>query len=242
MNEPAPVRREVIVGADPDLAFRVFTEQIASWWPIEGRSVHGTGSSVEFSDGKVIESHPGEPDSVWGSVISWEPPDMIEFSWHPGETEDRAGRVRVSFRSVGPARTLVCLEHSGWSVYADPEAARSEYENGWPGVLAEFREAVDTRNSTWAALLHRPAAGVDNVFADPRFGDHVAFLDQLRQQGCLVAAGPLADEPGAGMTIVRLPGDDQLALITKLATTNDGSVTGGLFTVTVRPWQVINFP
>lgn len=242
MTELPPVRREVIVGADPDLAFRVFTEQIASWWPVEGHSVHGAGSSVAFRNGKIIETHPDQPDSVWGTVIIWDPPDSVEFTWHPGGTADRAGRVRVSFTRLGPARTLVQLEHSGWSVYADPEAARNEYQNGWPRVLGEYQDAVHTDNSTWAALLHRAKDGVDNVFTDPRFADHVAFLDQLRERGYLIAAGPLTDESGAGMTIVRVPGHDQLDQIARLATTEDGSVTGGLFWVQVRPWRVINLP
>ena len=35
-----PLRREVIVAADRDLAFRVFTERIGAWWPLAGHSVH----------------------------------------------------------------------------------------------------------------------------------------------------------------------------------------------------------
>ncbi len=73
-------------------------------------------------------------------------------------------------------------------------------------------EAVDT----WVALLHRPVhrsgdpeAG-DAVLNDPRFGDHLAFLRRLHEAGYLVAAGPLPDRPGEGMTILRLPVTDSL--------------------------------
>ena len=55
----------------------------------------------------------------------------------------------------------------------------------------------------------------------------------------LVAAGPLTDVPGEGMTILRLPGAGQLDRATELATKDDSSVAGGFFTVTVRPWQVM---
>ena len=41
------------------------------------------------------------------------------------------------------------------------------------------------------------------------------------------------------MTILRLPGADQLEQATRLATQDDTSVAGGFFTVTVRPWQVM---
>lgn len=95
--------------------------------------------------------------------------------------------------------------------------------------------------ATWVALLHQrgPAAPDGPLFDDPRFGQHAAFLNQMRERGFLVAAGPLLDEDGAGMTVLRLPGADQLAEATRLATVEDTSVACGFFTVTVRPWQVM---
>ena len=65
---------------------------------------------------------------------------------------------------------------------------------------------------TWVALFHRPAdpSVAGGVFADPRFGDHLAFLERMAEAGYLVAAGPLSDRPGEGMTILRLPGEDRL--------------------------------
>ena len=95
---------------------------------------------------------------------------------------------------------------------------------------------------TWAALLHRPGAAAPadgSVFDDPRFGDHVAFLDRMAAAGYLVGAGPLLDEPGAGMTILRLPGADRFADVSELATVDDASVASGFFAVDVRPWHVI---
>lgn len=95
---------------------------------------------------------------------------------------------------------------------------------------------------TWVALLHRPgprAPETGSVFEDPRFRDHLAFLARMRQAGYLVAAGPLLDQPGQGMTILRLPGADQLEEAKRLATQDDTSVAEGFFAVTVRPWQVM---
>jgi|SRR5450755_2027810 uncharacterized protein YciI len=95
---------------------------------------------------------------------------------------------------------------------------------------------------TWVALLHRPgpAAPPDgNVFEEPLFAEHIAFLARMQQAGYLVAAGPLADEAGAGMAILRLPGEDQLEAATRMATEDDASVAAGFFTVTVRPWHVV---
>jgi uncharacterized protein YciI len=100
----------------------------------------------------------------------------------------------------------------------------------------------DSDGDTWVALLHRPgpdAPAAGTVFEDPRFAEHVAFLTRMRDAGYLVAAGPMPDAAGDGMTILRLPGAGQLAAAARLATEDDASVAGGLLAVTVRPWQPI---
>ncbi len=78
-----------------------------------------------------------------------------------------------------------------------------------------------------------------SLFEDPRFGEHVAFLSRMQDAGYLVAAGPLSDEAGAGMTVLRLPGAGQLERAFRLATEDDMSVAGGFLAVEVRPWQVM---
>jgi len=61
----------------------------------------------------------------------------------------------------------------------------------------------------------------------------------MREAGYLIAAGPMTDAAGEGMTILRLPGTGQLARAAMLATEDDASVAQGFFSVTVRPWQVM---
>jgi uncharacterized protein YndB with AHSA1/START domain len=151
MTELTPVRREVIVPADPTLAFRVFTDRIGTWWPIAELSVHGDGSSVSFVGDTLVETSPGQPDAVWGSVLVWDPPTTVAFTWHPGTNPARASRVRVTFAADGES-TRVLLEHSGWESFAHPEQARSEYDHGWPGVLDGYVGAVMS-NPTSVAML-----------------------------------------------------------------------------------------
>jgi uncharacterized protein YciI len=91
--------------------------------------------------------------------------------------------------------------------------------------------------------VHRPgpAAPPDgaSVFGDPQFRLHIGFLNQMRERGYLIAAGPLPQEPGTGMAVLRLPGPGRVAEAAAMATHDDPSVVGGLFTVTVAPWQVL---
>jgi uncharacterized protein YndB with AHSA1/START domain/uncharacterized protein YciI len=245
MSDLPPIRREVIVDADPSLAFEVFTAQIGAWWPLGEHSVHGDESSVAFVDGVIVETNPSQPDDRWGTVTTWEPPTRLAFSWHPGRPAERASQVTVTFTAIdrpGGNQTLVRLEHSGWEIFDSPSEARAEYNQGWPHVLECYRRRMNeaAEAHTWVALLHRPASSIDgaDVFGDPRFFEHVAFLGRMQHAGYLVAAGSLADEPGAGLTILRLPGADGMDEAIRLATTDDVSVVSGLFAVQVRPWNV----
>jgi uncharacterized protein YndB with AHSA1/START domain/uncharacterized protein YciI len=241
MTSLPPVRREVLVDSGPQKAFEVFTARIGDWWPLGTHSVYGEGGSVAFSGGELVERSASGEISVWGTVTRWEPPHSVAFTWHPGRPADRATEVTVTFAAAGE-QTLVTLEHRGWETLADPVGAREEYDAGWPGVLEKYRaEASGPGEASWFALLHAPgpAAPSDGLFDAPLFREHVAFLGRMRERGYLVAAGPLADAAGDGMTILRLPGGDALAEATRLATEDDLSVARGFFTVRVRPWQVM---
>jgi uncharacterized protein YciI len=256
-----PIRREILVDANPETAFEVFTARVGKWWPVEDKSVYGAGTTVAFEDGQIIERSAVGQVAVWGTVTRWEPPNVLAFSWHPGYGAERASHVEITF-AARTSQTLVTVEHTGWDKFADPAAARAEYNQGWPLVLhcyweytaghvADVRRVADARagepdsggaGDTWVALLHRPgpaAPAAGTVMQDPRFADHVAFLARMHEKGYLVAAGPMLDAEGEGMTILRLPGTGQLGTATRLATHDDASVVAGLLAVTVRPWQVM---
>lgn len=241
MSPLPPIHREVLVAAAPATAFDVFTAGIDRWWPVAELSVFGAGATVAFVDGRILERSAEGETAVWGTVTRWDPPEAVAFTWHPGKDPERASHVDVSF-TVADEGTLVVLEHSGWEVFAEPAVARDEYGQGWPGVLGHYRDAVEgSHGETWVALLHRPgpAAPEGSLFDDARFADHVAFLARMRDAGYLVAAGPLTDREGEGMAVLRLPGADRMDEARRLATHDDRSVSSGLFTVDVRPWQVM---
>jgi len=260
VNAVPPIRREILVEADPAAAFEVFTGRIGRWWPLDELSVHGKYATVAFTEssagsfagGQIIERSADGQTAVWGTVTRWEPPDLVAFSWHPGQPAERASQVLVTFAAAEAGQTLVRLEHAGWEAFADPAAARAEYDHGWPMVLGRYSAHVtgedgtgdgDTGDGdTWVALLHRPgpeAPRTGSLFEDPRFGQHVAFLNRMREAGYLVLAGPLGDADGEGMTVLRLPGPGRLGDATRLANEDDISVASGFFGVTVRPWRVV---
>jgi uncharacterized protein YciI len=239
----APVRREIRVACDPDTAFDLFTAHIGAWWPLGTHSVFGSRATVAFEDGVLVERL-GRDRAVWGAVLDWNRPTGFRMTWHPGQGPERATEVEVAFAGDGDG-TLVTLTHVGWEHLAEPEAARAEYDRGWPGVLAGFGRVLDDSADAdtaqeWFALHHRPGAALDeggSIFAHPLFAEHVAFLGRLQKRGWLVAAGPIDAPAGEGMAVVRVPaGSGQV--VDELARTDDLSVAGGLLTVSVRPWDV----
>jgi len=202
-----------------------------------------------------VERHHGisvtsQRSSVWAEVTEWDPPRALRLKWHPGAPIERATDLKVSFVPDGE-QTLVVLEHTGWERLSEPAAAAQEYTQGWPHVLDRFAALVDNAESAWEAeepgdrwfaLLHRPGSALgeeESIFAHESFAEHVAFLNRLAERGQLVAAGPLPDESGAGMTIVRVRREHGDVDVTALATVDDLCVANGYLQVTVPPWQVI---
>jgi uncharacterized protein YciI len=98
-----------------------------------------------------------------------------------------------------------------------------------------------TEPRIWYALLHRPGPAVQpgqSVFDNPGIADHYAFLQRVAAAGDLIAAGPLTDVDGDGMTVIRA---ESLPAATELAE-SDASVRAGVLTVRVRPWRVVLAP
>ncbi|HXP55191.1 MAG TPA: SRPBCC domain-containing protein [Streptosporangiaceae bacterium] len=272
MSTVPPVRREILVDANQATAFEVFTHDIGRWWPVADNSVYGAGGTVTLADQEIVERSADGHSALWGTITRWEPPAAVSFTWHPGQTPDRASRVEVTFAAAPggaaaePAgQTLVTLVHTGWDSFDDPAAARADYDQGWPPVLGRYADHLGTllpppdapsapdapgsaggeAGETWVALLHQPGPAAPtegSLFDAPGFGEHFAFLTRMRDAGYLVAAGPLADEDGAGLTILRLPGANRLDEARRLAAEDDLSVAGGFFTVAVRPWHVVLGP
>ena len=95
--ELPPIRREILVDADPATAFDVFTARLGQWWPLAELSVFGDGAAVSFSGGQIIESAADGRTAVWGTVTRWEPPDAVAFTWHPGQpAEEDTGDTWVA--------------------------------------------------------------------------------------------------------------------------------------------------
>jgi uncharacterized protein YndB with AHSA1/START domain len=141
------IRKEIFVDASPETAFRVFTEQIAEWWPL---AKHGTfleqADKVSFEDRegwKMIERAKDGRETVWGEVLEYEFSSRLRMTWHPGRSsEEMPTEIELTFVADGDGTTVV-LEHRGWEkAGSEVRAARAGYDAGWIEVLNTYRAAA----------------------------------------------------------------------------------------------------
>ena len=141
-----PVRVAVTVPRTPEEAFRLYTEGITEWWPLETHSVFERDATEAVFEGRkggrIYEVHADDRESEWGRVLAWEPPSRVVCSWQPNP--DRSGETEVEVRFIEvEGGTRVELEHRGWERLGDDAAAvRSDYVGGWVLVLGAYEHAA----------------------------------------------------------------------------------------------------
>jgi uncharacterized protein YndB with AHSA1/START domain len=135
----APVRKSVTVNRPVEEAFRLFTAEIAAWWPLPTHSVAAERAETAVFEpregGRVYERKADGSISYWAEVVAWEAPRRFVLAWQPNPDAPAATEVEVRF-TPEDRRTRVDLEHRGWERLGEAaDAKRSEYETGWDGVL-----------------------------------------------------------------------------------------------------------
>ena len=141
------IRKEIYVDASPETAFRVFTEQIAKWWPLHkyGLFLEDRGTvAFEDRDGwRLVEKAKDGREEFWGEVLDYEFASRLRMTWHPGHSlEAMPTEIEVTFAADGDGTTVV-LEHRGWEkCVGDRREARSGYDRGWDEVLDLYEKAA----------------------------------------------------------------------------------------------------
>jgi uncharacterized protein YndB with AHSA1/START domain len=147
------VRKQIVVAASQEHAFRTFTDGIGTWWPKE----HHVGKSPMAS--AVIEPRPGgrwyavcedgtECDT--GKVLAWDPPRRVVLAWQLTTgwqyDPDFITEVEITFVDEGPRRTRVTLEHRDLERFgAGAEELRKAVDSpgGWGLTLERFAKAAE---------------------------------------------------------------------------------------------------
>ena len=153
-TDPNSVQKVVTVQAPQDVAWRVFTEKIGTWWPLANYKI-GKAKAVDA----VIEPHVGgrwfergEDGSTcdWGRVLSWEPPSRLVLSWDISADwqADPNLKTEVEVRFIRHAEnmTRVELEHRLLDRYGarrDEMRRIFDVEGDWGRLLAMFARVAE---------------------------------------------------------------------------------------------------
>lgn len=135
------VRKVVTVDCAIEEAFRVFTEDAMSWWPVATHSIHETVREIVFEPregGEVYEVSTAGEKGHWATVTGWDPPARLVLAWNILERPGEQTEVEVRFTAEGDG-TRVELEHRGWESLAQGAAEkRADYDTGWGNVLGRY--------------------------------------------------------------------------------------------------------
>jgi uncharacterized protein YndB with AHSA1/START domain len=139
------VRKSVTVDCSVDEAFRIFTTDAISWWPVASHSIHQAVTEIVFEPhegGEVYEVSGSGERGHWATVLAWEPPGRLVLAWNILQLEELGTELEVRFLEHGGA-TRVELEHRGWERLAEGGAAkRDDYDTGWDFVLGKYVERI----------------------------------------------------------------------------------------------------
>jgi uncharacterized protein YndB with AHSA1/START domain len=140
-TEAMVMHKSVTVNAPAEKAFRVYTEGIATWWPLKTHSVAEEKATTAVFErrvgGRIFEREADGTEHLWGTVLEWDPPHRFVHTWHPGRGEETAQRVEMRFASEGEG-TRIELEHRGWeNLGADAGRMFENYDGGWNYVFGE---------------------------------------------------------------------------------------------------------
>ncbi len=147
------VRKVVSVKAPPEVAWRVFTEKMATWWPLDEYHI-GKAKAVDA----VIEPRVGgrwyergEDGSTcdWGRVVAWQPHTRLVLTWEINadwqQDPNLKTEVEVRFAPDGKSGTRVEFEHRRLDFYGarrDEMRGIFDSEGGWSRLLESFARAA----------------------------------------------------------------------------------------------------
>jgi uncharacterized protein YndB with AHSA1/START domain len=152
-GDASSVRKVVHVKVPPAAAWRLFTEGLGTWWPLDTHKI-GKAKAVDAVieprvGGRWYERGDDGSTCHWGRVVSWEPPARLLLYWQIGadwqHDPELKTEVEVRFIAEGEG-TRVELEHRHLDRYG---ARRDEMrgifgreDGGWSGLLAAYASAA----------------------------------------------------------------------------------------------------
>jgi len=134
------IRKSILVTPPPEIAFKVFCEDMDKWWPA---GFSGKGSKVFLEcrvGGRYYERRADGSEYEIGRVTAYQAPSIVAFTWR-APSWDVTTQVEIRF-SADAGGTRIELEHSGWEQSDKTREARTNYDSGWSSMLGHYQEAL----------------------------------------------------------------------------------------------------
>ena len=144
MTSIEPIRKQIVVDATAERAFRVFTEQHSTWWPLDTHHIGEKPAETAIIEPKVggrwFERAADGTEGVWGRVLVWEPPHRLVLTWEIDgnwKHDDKlVTEVELRFVELGPNRTQIDFEHRLLENYGEnAHFMRAPMDGGWSSFL-----------------------------------------------------------------------------------------------------------
>ena len=150
-------RVSIIVGVPPEVAFRIFTEEMDLWWRrgFKYRIAGTSRGSIQMEPrpgGRLLESfESGSGTKIFetGKITVWEPPARLVFDWRGiNFSTDERTEVEVTFENSSSG-TLVTVTHRGWSRIRTDHPVRHNLETAsfirmiglwWGDLMTSLRD------------------------------------------------------------------------------------------------------
>jgi uncharacterized protein YndB with AHSA1/START domain len=154
--DPNSIRKVIQVRAVPEIAWRVFTEQMGTWWPLAVYKI-GKANAVDaviepYVGGRWYERGNDGSACQWGSVLEWEPPSRLVLSWDVSADwqydPNLKTEIEVRFSADGSNRTRVELEHRHLDRYGtrrDEMRRIYDTEGDWGRLLQAYARAAEAQ-------------------------------------------------------------------------------------------------
>lgn len=151
--DPNSVRKVLSVDAPQAVAWRVFTTQMGTWWPLAHYTI-GKAKAVDAIieprvGGRWYERGEDGSTCQWGSVLAWEPNARLVLSWDITADwqydPELKTEVEIRFVVESSSRTRVELEHRRLDRYGERrEQMRRIFdtEGDWGKLLESFARAT----------------------------------------------------------------------------------------------------
>ena len=122
----------------PERAFALFVGDFERWWPLAQTHTGPDPAHCAIEPrvgGRVFERSAEGRETPWGTVLAYEPPHRLAFSWIVQLSAEQEQLVEVRFTAEEQG-TRVELTHSGWEKLGEAAASlRERYDRGWGRIF-----------------------------------------------------------------------------------------------------------